>query len=305
VRAVQRGRHRQERKEKIVVEPRRVLATATVCLVAGLGLSCVGTGEAVGFSLAGVGFRGPECAVHDEQGDVYLVSNINGNPSSHDGNGFISRISPSGEVLALNWVDGRTEGTTLHAPKGMAIDGDLLYVADIDTLRVFDRETGASVESIPIPGARFLNDVASAPDGSIYVSDTATGTVYRITLDRVITSIPAFPGCNGVVATEEALYVVGWDDGRVIVIDLQTGDSTRIATVREAGLDGLVLLDDGTLLVSSVGASAILRVDHDGAYAVLLDGLASPADIGYDKSRSLVLIPLIDSNRLVVKPLSS
>ena len=142
----------------------------------------VGTGETAEFELRNVGFRTPECVIHDVDRDVYLVSNINGNPGGKDGNGFISRVSPTGEVLALKWIDGAASGITLHAPKGMAIVGDRLYVADIDTLRVFDAATGASEESVRIPAAVFLNDVSAAPDGTVYVSDTAVGMVTRSAL---------------------------------------------------------------------------------------------------------------------------
>ena len=60
----------------------------------------------------------PESALHDPEADVYLVSNINGGPCDRDDNGFISRVSPDGQVLDLKWIDGADPGVTLHAPKG-------------------------------------------------------------------------------------------------------------------------------------------------------------------------------------------
>ena len=82
---------------------------------------------------------------------MYLVANINGGPSDKDGNGFISRISPEGEVIALKWIDGAAESVTpftLNAPKGMALTGDRLFVADIDVVRVFDRERGDWLDEV-------------------------------------------------------------------------------------------------------------------------------------------------------------
>lgn len=81
------------------------------------------------------GFSTPESVVHDAVDDVYLVSNINGEPLAEDGNGFISRVTPDGEVEALRWIDGEADGVELNAPKGMAVLGDTLYVADIDCVR--------------------------------------------------------------------------------------------------------------------------------------------------------------------------
>ena len=64
-----------------------------------------------------VGFSTPESVLHDTQADVYLVSQIHGMPLDPDGDGFISRVSPDGQVAELRWIDGRAEGVTLNAPK--------------------------------------------------------------------------------------------------------------------------------------------------------------------------------------------
>ncbi|HLU47138.1 MAG TPA: hypothetical protein VK116_03610, partial [Planctomycetota bacterium] len=85
----------------------------------------------------------PESALHDPVADVYLISNINGSPFGEDGKGYIARIAPDGEILVEKWIDGETADTTLNAPKGMAIVGDVLWVADVNVVRRFDRESGA------------------------------------------------------------------------------------------------------------------------------------------------------------------
>ena len=82
--------------------------------------------------VADVGLSTPESVLHDAGADVYLVSNINGSPLEKDGNGFISRLAPDGSVLALKWIDGEAQGITLNAPKGMAIQDGVLFVAAID-----------------------------------------------------------------------------------------------------------------------------------------------------------------------------
>ena len=104
--------------------------------------------SAQGFLLEGVGFRTPESVLYDPKADLYLVANIHGDPSARDGNGFISRVSPEGQVVALKWIDGQAEGVTLNAPKGMALTGERLFVADIDVVRVFDRNNGAPLAEI-------------------------------------------------------------------------------------------------------------------------------------------------------------
>src|SRR5207245_8702614 len=75
---------------------------------------------------------------------------------------------------------------------GLALLGDTLWVADIDRLRAFNARTGAAIDSVRLDslGAVFLNDIAVAPNGAIYVTDTGirfddVGNVLHPGPDRV------------------------------------------------------------------------------------------------------------------------
>ena len=103
---------------------------------------------------------------------MLYVSNVNGPPLDKDGNGFISKLSPEGEIEELEWITG------LNAPKGMIMDGDKLYVTDIDRLVEIDPETGKIVGTYPAEGAIFLNDPAVGPDSTVYVSDIAGRKIF-------------------------------------------------------------------------------------------------------------------------------
>src|SRR5438876_9853235 len=120
------------------------------------------------------GFKTPESVKYDPDLDLYFVTNINGNPSAKDNNGFISRIRPDGPVDSLACVSGGRRGVTLTGPKGTAVVGDTLWVADIDAVRGFNKRTGAPVATVDLAklGAKFLNDLAVGPDGALYVTDT-------------------------------------------------------------------------------------------------------------------------------------
>src|SRR3954468_16303662 len=119
------------------------------------------------------GLKVPESVRYDPELDVYFISNINGNPSQKDNNGFIARVRADSTDVMTMLVEGGKKGVTLNAPKGMALRGDTLFVADIDALRMFHRRTGASLGSVDLRArkATFLNDVVVGPDG-IYVTDT-------------------------------------------------------------------------------------------------------------------------------------
>jgi hypothetical protein len=141
------------------------------------------------------GLISPESVVHDTVTDVYLVSNVGGVPVFLN-QGFISRVSPQGKVLDLKWIQDGVNGVTLHGPKGIAFYGEELYVADVDTLRIFNRFTGAPIRNIPItnpfvapgtlppplgtPGALFLNHVVITNDGTAYISDWLNSAIYKV-----------------------------------------------------------------------------------------------------------------------------
>src|SRR5665213_477048 len=94
------------------------------------------------FHLAG--FQTPESVLYDDGADRYLVSNINGDPGKADNNGYISDVSPDGKITTEKWIAGGANKVTLNAPKGTGIANGVLYVADIDNVRMFDMKTGAS-----------------------------------------------------------------------------------------------------------------------------------------------------------------
>jgi hypothetical protein len=290
------------------------VTTATAALV-GLALLPLALGQP-SIELADAGFMGPESMLHDVAEDVYLVSNINGMPTGVDGNGFISRVSREGEVLELRWIDGASEGIELDAPKGMAIAGDTLFVADITNVRMFDRSTGEQTGSVAIPGSFFLNDVADAGDGGVYVTDTAVGpdfqpagdgSVYHVSGDGTLRQAIASPDLgqpNGAVATGPDSFVVVTFGDPGLIIRVANGEIEDSQELSAGSFNGVVALDGGDLLVSSWTAAAVLRVTPDGAALPVVERVEGPADIGFDEGRGRVLIPLLQSNevRIVTLP---
>lgn len=265
--------------------------------------------------LADVGFQTPESVLHDAQGDVYLVSNINGNPLAKDDNGFISRVAPDGELLALTWIDGTSDEVELHAPKGMAIIADTLFVTDIDVIRLFERESGAPLGTRRVEGATFLNDLAAGPDGTLYATDSGlragadgfedagTDAVYRFENGSAVALVtgPDLGRPNGIVADETSVTVVTFGSGTIYEIDVLSGDRSDLPIPEQGQLDGVVRLENGNLILSSWAASALYRLGEDGTFSVAIDSVPAPADIGYDAGRNRVLIPLFTENRVLIR----
>lgn len=249
------------------------------------------------------GFSAPEAAFHDTRADVYLIANIDGDPSAKDGNGHISRVTPAGEVEA-RWIDGAADGVELDAPKGMAVSGDTLFVADIDVVRLFDPTSGAPLGSWPIEGAEFLNDLAIAADGALYVTDTRAGVLYRLGPDgpQEVVSDPALGGPNGIAALPDGrLLVVGFGAAATHTVDPATGELEPQPGATTAGSDGVVLLEDGGYMIANWEAEAVLRFAPGVAEAdTAVRGVVSPADIAWDAARRRVIVPLLTRDRVEV-----
>jgi len=64
-----------------------------------------------------------------------------------------------------------------------------------------------------------------------------------------------------------------------------------------------VKLPDGSLLISSWAASAVLRGTPGGTFEPVINEVKSPADIGYDAKRNTVLIPQFMANTVVLQKL--
>lgn len=93
------------------------------------------------------GRRTPRAVIAGGRGARYrserspTPSNFNGDGSARDADGFVSRVGPEGEIEALRFMTG-TDAAPLHAPRGMFITGDTLWVADVDGVHAFHRGSG-------------------------------------------------------------------------------------------------------------------------------------------------------------------
>jgi sugar lactone lactonase YvrE len=265
-----------------------------------------------------VGFQTPESILFDDESDVFLVSNINGPELAADGNGFISRLDPEGKVLELKWIDGSKPGQRLDAPKGMTFSGQVLYVADIDSVRMFDRKTGKAQGEITISGATFLNDLAAAPDGSVYASDSGMGmgksglepngkdAIYRIADGKAsrVMKDKALGVPNGLLADADGIWVVTFGSGELYRLT-NAGAKENVQKLPAGQLDGIVRTADGSMWISSWEGSSVLRGMPGGTFTPVISGVASPADIAFDPKRGRIWIPLFDGNAVEIHSLAS
>lgn len=265
------------------------------------------------------GLQAPHSFVADAACGCYFISNINGEPTAKDNNGFITKLDQDGKVLAAQFIRGGDGGITLHAPKGMAIVNNLLYVADLDTLRAFDVKTGKPVVTVSFAGQEgpvALVDVTADPQGLLYASDMDANVIYRIEPAKrhavsVLARGEALAGPRGLAVHPKTgrLIAVSWTKGSIVEI-AEDGTITELVsngffTSRFHNLDGVDFDTWGNMYVSDFTAGKIWRMRPDRHFNVIAEYLPTPADIGIDREKNLILVPYLYGNVAEINGLES
>ncbi len=251
------------------------------------------------------GFAQPESVVYAKQQDLLYVSNINGEGTAKDGNGFISRVSPDGKMIKREWLKG------LNAPKGLAYGNGFLYIADIDELVVVDTGNGRVTARYKAAGAKFLNDVAVDAGGRVYVSDMFTNTIWRLSGSSfgVMLASPKLEGPNGLLVEGGKLVVGSWGvlSGNGFETStmgyLQSVDRTtaaleaRFAPIPFANLDGIVSDGKGGYIASDWLHGNVYKISATGETNLWLLLEQGAADIGLGPNKRL-LVPMMLNNEL-------
>ena len=258
----------------------------------------------------------PESVHYDADLDAWFVSNINGNPSNHDGNGYIVRIPAESTTAVTMFAEGGKNGVKLDAPKGITTTPDQLWVTDIDVVHVFDKRTGKPLKTISLKSqkATFLNDIVAGTDSAMYVTDTgilfdAKGNMTHPGVDRIF-RISLSDNKVTEAATGDSLERpngITWDaSGNRFLLAPFGGKDVQAWTPGHAPTkivdgpgqyDGIEILQDGRILVSS-WADSTVNVVRNGTLSKLVTGVSAPADIGVDTKRMILGIPRFDQNQV-------
>lgn len=128
-----------------------------------------------------------------------------------------------------------------------------------NAVKIYDLDRAILLQSIAVPDARQLNDVAFAADGTLLVTDSAAGAVYRIdpstaTVTTIVKPGGA-PGANGIAGAPDGKHAYVAANRRPLRVDLSTGDVVPLALPprqNAAAIDGLYWHDGALIGVQNV-----------------------------------------------------
>ena len=169
----------------------------------------------------------------------------------------------------------------LDAVLGLAVDAarGLLYVVSTNgfleeakterrnSVFLYDLEDGLLMDTFDAPEATQLNDLAIAADGTLYVTDSMTATLFRKkTNEETLTrfgATGALRGGNGIaLGADGALYVAS--STGILRVDPNTGEPTRLPqpdSVMTGGIDGLYWHEGNLLgIQNSTNPGRVIRI---------------------------------------------
>ena len=238
----------------------------------------------------------PESVLPDLKNNILYVSLIDGGGWDVDGKGGIAKLGTDGKNYNPGWVGG------MNAPKGLGRYGNRIYAADISEVVVVDIPTRKIIKKIAIEGASGLNDIAVTDRGVVYVSDSKTSRIWKITNDVPSLYLENVKGANGLKAIKgDLIYAEG---PSLLRADAQK-KITKIAEVPES-IDGIEPVGHGDFIVTA-WVGYIYYVHANGRVDLLLDThleKKNTADIGYDPVKRILYVPTFLAKRVTAYKLN-
>ena len=245
------------------------------------------------------GLKMPESALQAKNGTIY-ISEIN--EFGKDGDGQISKVDTKGNVTVF--------ATGMDDPKGLAMIGEKLYVADKNRVLEVNKDGTWQVygAQMAFPGTPvFLNDLEADKLGNLYVSDSGDlksgGQIYKITKGGEKVSIvvdsknPDILAPNGLLFEgRNNLLSVDFESGILYRVNLSTGKTTKLAEGFGGG-DGMVKTSAGKIYISSWKDGKVYRVGAGKAHMVK-QGYKAAADIALTNDEKFIMVPDMKAGEL-------
>ena len=206
----------------------------------------------------------------------------------------VLRISEAGAVSEF------ASGADMDAVLGIAVDAPrrILYVVSTSALTdegqkkrrnavlAFDIDTRRFIQRYEVPRATQLNDVAVAPGGRVFTSDSGNGAVYEIAVKgpgptRELVASGQLRGTNGLAPSPDGKRLYLAHASGLALVEVATGAVKRVANdTREnvAGIDGLYEWQGqliGVQNVTTPGRVVLVTLSRDGESVLKVQALLS------------------------------
>lgn len=257
-----------------------------------------------------------ESCSYDAVRKALVIPSRGAEQSAKPNDAFVALLNHDGSVHTPFWIGASRDGLVLNQPYGSDIVNGRLYLADLDggtaegipttaVIRMFDMQTGAPVGEIPVPQVEWFNDLAVAPDGTIYATQTRSSKddqrLYRISPQGEVTLLvdgAPLGHPNGVALDNDGNVVVVNIDDTAVLTFTPNGELLATEHAVQSGNDGLVILADGTKYVSSVRNGGISRLVPGQAAQLIATGIPNAASMCYDPDRHQLVVPMNANNGL-------
>ncbi len=262
------------------------------------------------FAFQTSGFTNPYGVVVDQKTGLIYVGNVNGGVDDKDDNGFISRLKTDGTIDLIKFIDGASPDIMLHAPKGMAILGNFLYVCDLDALHTYDLTTGKQLFDVnfgTLPHQSFYA-ITIGPDGALYLADAGMNVIYRIDVAKQheVTAFAAgedFGSPHGMAwyPARQVFVVSGNASGQITAYD-RSGKRQQTPGIFVKTLEGMDVDDTGNLYVASRDLGSVYRMSPTFAINGYQVGLQSPVGVGLNRATKEMIVTSFSGNTVQSYP---
>ncbi len=245
------------------------------------------------------GLKSPESVVQGKDGSLYISEIVE---FGKNGDGQISKVDKKGNVTVL--------AKGLDDPKGLAMIGDKLYVADINRIIEVNKDGTWQVygAQMAFPGTPvFLNDLEADKLGNLYVSDSGDlksgGVIYKIAKGGAPITVVADSKNPDILAPNGLLFEgrnnllsVDFESGILYRVNLSTGATTKIAEGFGGG-DGLVKTKTGKIIISDWKTGKIYEL-VGGKARLIKDGYKASADMAITNDGKYLMVPDMKAGEL-------
>ena len=279
--------------------------TRLTMFTAALALALVTTGAAQAQTATEAwrlgGLKMPESVIADAANGRLIVGNMATFGPDGGADGYLSIVSTDGKLVTEKWATGLVD------PKGMAIVGTSLFVADPTGLIEISLADGSTIRTIALEGAVFPND-ATTDGTSVYVSDFLGSAIYKVT-DGVAEKWlvdEALQTPNGLFVDGGALIVGSMGAGMkpdftfetkggLQSVDLATKAITPTDTLGTAMVDGVARVGDALVYDDNPAGTIISWADGKATTLATL----SPGAADLYAEGDMVYVPLTQTGELV------